>query len=454
MSSILWDSAGVIAAVFLVVLNGFFVAAEFALVRVRRSQLEEMVERGEPFAASASWLAERLDGALSACQLGITIASLALGWIGEPAIARLLRPSLHAVGVQSEALLHGVAFTIAFVVITAAHVIIGELAPKTLAIRHPESLARWCAIPLRAFWISSYPILVALNTTTAAFLRLFGVATISEAESAPHSESEIRALLMISRQHGEVTGAERELIEGVFEFDDLICRKVMVPRVDVAYFDVNEPVEKLFELVRRTKHTRYPVCDGSLDEVVGVLHVKDVMLALDPASVDVRSIMRPPRFVPETLSISRLLRQFQATHQLLAIVVDEYGTTSGIVTLENVLEPIVGPVADEFDVESPAVVPESRGCYLIDGRAGIANVAERLGLKLGGEEADTLSGYVMARLGHVPAEGDTIELEGATLEVLEVRKSRAEKIRVTLATVEEADADEAAAADAEEDDTD
>jgi CBS domain containing-hemolysin-like protein len=429
----LWsESAGLLLALLLVLLNGFFVAAEFALVRVRKSQLDEMVERGEPFADSARWLVEHLDGALSACQLGITIASLALGWIGEPAIARLLRQPLEAVGLGNDALVHGISFGIAFTFITAIHVVIGELAPKTIAIRRPESLARWCALPLRGFWMASYPLLAALNATTAAFLRPFGIESVSEASETPHSEGEIRALLMVAREHGEVTGSERELIEGVFQFDDLICRKVMVPRVDVAFFDINDSLDQLLELIRRTKHTRYPICDGSLDAVLGVIHVKDIMLCTDPSTVDPREIMRPPRFVPETLSVSRLLRQFQATHQLLAIVVDEYGTTSGVVTLENVLEPIVGPVADEFDIESPEIVPESRGSFLIDGRADIESVARRFNLHLHDEEADTFSGYVMARLGHVPEEGDKVDLDGVIAEVLEVRKSRAEKIRVIV----------------------
>jgi len=432
MTGVWSDSVGILMAVFLVLLNGFFVAAEFALVKVRKSQLDEMVARGEPFAESAQWLVTHLDGSLSACQLGITIASLALGWIGEPAIAHLLRSPLGALGVESEALLHGIAFAIAFTLITTAHVIIGELAPKTLAIRRPESLARLCAVPLRIFWFASYPILVALNSTTSAFLRLFGIETVSEAGEAPHSEGEIRALLALAREHGEVTFAERELIEGVFEFDDLISRKVMVPRVDVAFFDINDSTEDFMELVRHTKHTRYPVCDGSLDSVLGIVHVKDIMLSTNPGALDVRTIMRPPRFVPETLPVSRLLRQFQATHQLLAIVVDEYGTTSGIVTLENVLEPIVGPVADEFDVEPPQIVPESRGSFLIDGRADIGMVATRFELALDREEADTLSGYIMAKLGHVPAEGDKLEIGGVMAEVLEVRKSRAEKIRITV----------------------
>ncbi len=442
---LLRESVGLIAAGFLVLLNGFFVAAEFALVRVRKSQLDEMVARGEPFADSAKWLVEHLDGALSACQLGITIASLALGWIGEPTIARLLHHPLTSLGITSAAVLHATSFAVGFTIITVLHVVIGELAPKTLAIRQPESLARWCALPLRGFWIASYPILVALNATTAAFLKLFGVETMSEADETPHSETEIRALLSIARDHGEVTGAERELIEGVFQFDDLICRKVMVPRVDVAYFDINDSLESFLELIRRTKHTRYPICDASLDSVLGVIHVKDIMLSTDPGAIDLRDIMRPPRFVPETLSISKLLRQFQATHQLLAIVVDEYGTTSGVVTLENVLEPIVGPVADEFDIEPPEIVPESRGSFLIDGRADIESVIERFNLELVDEQADTLSGYVMARLGHVPEEGDIVELGGVIAEVLEVRKSRAEKIRVTVPPSEEDDANDEAA---------
>ncbi len=419
-------------AVALIILNGFFVAAEFALVKVRISRIDKLVREKRPFAKTARWLAKRLDESLSACQLGITMASLGLGWVGEPAFARLLAPVLHMIGIQDENFLHILGFVLAFSAITALHLVVGEQFPKIFAIRRPEPILLWCAAPLKFFYIILYPFLILLNVTTSFLLRLVGISGASEHD--PSTEAEIRALLREAHIHGNLSLNEHSLINNVFEFDDLIVRRVMVPRGEVAFFDVTQPLTEIVDQVRRSKHTRYPVCDGSLDHVLGVAHIKDLLgVAPDSEDFDIRSLMRPPKKVPETMPISRVLRHFQATHQLLAFVIDEHGTITGIVTLENVLERIVGPVEDEFDTEQPNVVPTGPNEYVVNGSTGLAEARDEIGIPLQeSDEADTVSGLLMDLHQKILTQGDVIELDGATAEVLEVKRDRATRVRFRL----------------------
>ena len=427
-----WTVQGfqVALAVLLVALNGFFVAAEFALVKVRAGRLDELVREGRALSRTTKWLHDRLDGSLSACQLGITMASLGLGWVGEPAFKHLIEPLMKGVGIKSEAVIHGVAFAVAFSMITALHLVVGEQGPKIFALRRPERVALVCAPLLRAFYVIFYPFLWMLNGATSLLLRRFGVT--GAGHETPHSEDEIRALIHNAHAYGEVTASENRLIQGVFEFDDLVCRRVMVPRVDVVSFDLNRPMSEHIATARRTKHTRFPVADGSLENVLGVVHVKDFVGVKAIETLDLKEVMRPPRFVPETMPISRLLRHFQSTHQLLAFAVDEYGSVSGIVTLENVLEPIIGPVDDEFDTEQPAIVRDGANRYIVEGSTPVEIVCRGLDLNLGETEADTFSGELTARLDKILQVGDKIDLGSAVAEVLEVRRSRATRIRLTM----------------------
>jgi CBS domain containing-hemolysin-like protein len=275
--------------------------------------------------------------------------------------------------------------------------------------------------------------LVLLNVTTSFLLRLVGISGASEHEG-PSTEAEIRALLREAHIHGNVSLSEHSLINNVFEFDDLIVRRVMVPRGEVAFFDVTQPLTEIVNQVRRSKHTRYPVCDGSLDHVLGVAHIKDLLgFAPDSEDFDIRAVMRPPKKVPETMPISRVLRHFQATHQLLAFVIDEHGTITGIVTLENVLERIVGPVEDEFDTEQPNVVPTGPDEFVVNGSTGLAEAREEIGIPLQeSDEADTVSGLLMDLQQKILTQGDVIELDGAIAEVLEVKRDRATRVRFRL----------------------
>jgi len=429
----------ILIAIFLVLLNGFFVAAEFALVKVRLSQIEQLVAERRMFATTAQWLATRLDASLSACQLGITMASLGLGWVGEPAFAELIKRAFDSIGGISDSMIHGIAFVIAFSTITALHLVIGEQAPKIFAIRRPEIMILWCAAPLRFFYVILYPFLAVLNVTTSFLLRLVGL-TGATGHETPHTEDEIRALLAYAHTHGHLSRSEHRLLNAVFEFDDMICRRVMVPRGEVDFFDSDSTFAECLELAKRTKHTRYPICDGSLDKVLGVIHLKDLLgLASDGDNIKLKKFMRPARKVPESMPISRVLRHFQATHQLLAFVVDEYGTIIGIVTLENVLEKIVGPVEDEFDAEEPNISEQAPGRYLILGSTLVEEAERALGLELGDEDMDTVAGLLMARAQRMAVVGDKIRLNGAVAEILEVQDDRATRIQFTLEAVGDTD---------------
>jgi len=426
------DALMLFIAALLVFANGFFVAAEFALVKVRPSRLDELVKTQRPFAVAARWLFERMDASLSACQLGITIASLGLGWIGEPAFAHLLRPLLLALGISSEVVIHTTAFVIAFGIITAIHLVLGEQAPKIASIRNPETVLLLCAAPLKLFYFLSYPFLIALSSTTSLLLRVTGIQGSSEHE-IPHSEKELRALIRESHIHGQLSRSEHRLLSAVFDFDELISRRVMVPRADVVTVEAGSSLAQVLDLAVGTRHSRYPVCEGSLDKVLGVMHVRDLIGKENEAGFDWKTVMRAPQFVPENLPVRRLLRQFQESRQHMAFLVDEYGTVTGMVTLENILESIVGSLEDEFDLETPDIVSEGPQQFVVSGTIPLEIVNRQLDLKLEGEAVETLSGLLMSKTDRLPAEGDRIELTGAEAEVLEVKDRRAVKIRLMLA---------------------
>lgn len=426
-----WQTTGYLAlALGLVLLNGFFVAAEFALVKVRGSQLDELVKQGRPFAKTARWLGDRMDASLSACQLGITMASLALGWVGEPAFASIIEPVFHAAGITSQAALHTTGFVFAFSIITTLHLVLGEQAPKIYAIRRPELMVLWCAVPLKICYIVFFPFLIALSFSTSKLLRLVGIEGASD-HDAPHTEAEIRSLIHQAVTHGELTRSDHRLLHAVFEFDDMICRRVMVPRSEAVCLRADHPIAECLEIVQRTKHTRYPLCIDSLERVLGIIHIKDLVGVTADTPVDLTSLVRPLHYVPETMPTSQLLRHFQATHQLMAIVVDEYGTVVGVVTLENVLEQIIGPVEDEFDTEAPDIAPDGPGQFIVQGSTALPQVNKKFGLDLDAADVDTLAGVMLERVGRILKIGDQVDFDGTVAEVIDVDGVRAKRIRVT-----------------------
>ena len=418
-------------AAILVVLNGFFVAAEFALVKVRPTQISKMVRDNLAFAKTAQWLTDRLDNTLAACQLGITMASLALGYVGEPAFFSLIKPLFKFTG-MGETALHIVAFIIAFSIITALHLVIGEQAPKIYAIREPEKMVRWCALPMKISYYILYLPMYALNWITSLILSKLGVHG-ETGHGAPHSEEDIRAIMKESQVFGHLSQFEHRLINEVFEFDDMVCRYVMVPRNEVEILDVNEPFPKLLAQAKKSKFTRYPVCDSSLDSLLGVVHTKDFLGIAPDADFDIKTLMREPTKVPENMPISDALRHFQTTHQLLTFVIDAYGAIIGIMTLENVLEKIVGPVDDEFDaLHQPKIRAAGEGKFIIQGRTHITDVEKAVGLNLDHKDVDTFAGVLMSRSGKLPEKGDIVEFVGARAEILEVKNDHAEVIRFSV----------------------
>lgn len=420
-------------ACFLVILNGFFVAAEFALVKVRISQIDKMMDENLPFSKMANWLAVRMDHSLSACQLGITMASLALGYVGEPAFASLLEPIFKLAGVESAKWLHIFSFIVSFSVITSLHLVIGEQAPKIFAIRRPESMVRWCAPLMVFFFYLLFPFMYILNWTTEVFLRLVGL-TGDGGHGNVHTEDEIKTVLRESYFHQQLTDSEHALLNRVFEFDDLVCREVMLPRSDIQILDINLPMKELMDIVRTTKHTRYPVCDGSLDALLGVVHIKD-LVGLDVLQKDfnLNSILREPQKVPDGMPITLVLNTIQKSRQLMTFVVDEYGIIVGACTLENVLEEIIGPVDDEFDsVTEPLIQKVGDREFLVQGSTLIKDIEKEFGISINKEGIDTVAGIIMDKCEKVPEVGDKVVFNKTTAEVMAVSHDHADKIRFVL----------------------
>jgi CBS domain containing-hemolysin-like protein len=416
-------------ALLLVLLNGFFVAAEFALVKARATRIEELAEQGKIQARAVQRAMRHLDAYLSATQIGVTVASLALGWVGEPAFAHLVQPLFRALGSFSSAATHATAGVLAFVVITFLHIVFGELAPKWLAIQRPERIALWAALPLQLFYWLFYPAIPLLRWSATTVLRLLGLGSVSHHELA-HSEEEIRLILAGSHQSGHIKDSELDLVQHVFEFADKEARDIMVPRVDMAYLSTTWPLEKNLEVVNRHGFTRYPLCEGDADHVIGMVHVKDLLQLHEGPDADIRRIMRGILMVPETKSIDQLLREFQYRKMHMAVVLDEYGGTAGLVTLEDVLEEIVGEIQDEFEQEEPEVVPLDSDTFLVQGKASLSDLREDLKLELPPNGADTIGGYVLDALGTIPQPGAKVQADGFEIEVVSMEGQRVRQLRL------------------------
>jgi CBS domain containing-hemolysin-like protein len=431
---IVLSSIQLLIALFLVVLNGFFVAAEFAFVRIRKTSVKQLVEDGKPGSAVLDEVMDKLDNYLAVTQLGITIASLGLGWVGEPAVAALIEPVLEPV--LSESLLHLVAFALGFSTITFLHVVFGELAPKTIAIAEAERLALFVAPPMKLFYLLFYPGLVVFNGTANAFTRLIGVPPASETEETLE-EREIRRVLARSGEEGHVEMAEVEMIERVFDLDDTTMMEVMVPRPDVATVSADAPVGDLRETVFEAEHTRYPVVEpDDSDQIVGFIDVKDILRAeVEDEATTAGDLARDVIIVPETKAVSDLLVQFRDQRQQMAAVIDEWGALEGIATQEDVVEAIVGDLRDEFDDASgeATIRKEDDGRYLVDGSVPLATLNDTLGTQFDGDGFETVGGLVLDHLGRAPETGDTVTESDCVFEVSSVDGTRVSAVRIDAA---------------------
>jgi CBS domain containing-hemolysin-like protein len=435
MVAVALSVARVAAALVLVVLNGFFVASEFAFVRVRSTSVEQLAEEGRPGSGALQDVMGSLDDYLAATQLGITLASLGLGWVGEPAIVALIEPALGPVLPAN--LVHLVAFAIGFSVITFLHVVFGELAPKTIAIAQAERIALLLAPPMKLSYYLFSPGIVVFNGAANAFTRLLGVPPASETDETME-EREIRRVLARAGEAGHVADAEVEMIGAVFELDDTVVREAMVPRPDVASVPADADLAAIRTTVFDAGHTRYPVVAADdADRVVGFVDVKDVLRAGGGGdeSVTAADLARGLVVVPETTPLSDLLVQFRDEHRQMAAVVDEWGAFEGIATVEDAVETLVGELRDGFDAESGehAVRKAGAGVYDADGSVSLSVVNDALGTEFDGDGFETLGGLVLDRLGRTPEAGETVTAGGYAFEVTAVDGARISTVRIAEA---------------------
>jgi CBS domain containing-hemolysin-like protein len=409
-----------LAALVLVGLNAFFVAAEFALVRVRESRIVQLEQEGSTRAGVVRETLRDLDSNLSVCQVGITVASLALGWVGEPAVSHLIEPILAGLGVASERVVTIVSVAIGFGVITYAHLVFGEQAPKYFSIQRAEQVSLRISRPLNLFRLVLRPVVWVVNASTNFILRPWGIRLGEEMEA--HSEEELRIMITSSTASGVLEPEEREYLNNVFDFGDRVAREIMVPRPDIEALSADAPLPDLAERAAFGRYTRYPVFEGDLDHVLGAVHIKDLFRAAaeEPEGFDIKELIRECLVVPENKSIEQILREFQQRKLQMAIVIDEWGSVEGLITIEDILEEIVGEIQDEFDEGEAAIEQIGDDLYAVDGRIPITEVNEHFELDLPHEDFDTIGGFILGSLGRPPEVGDTVEADGATMNVKSV----------------------------------
>ena len=414
----------------LVFANGFFVAAEFALVGARRSKIDAMVARGDSRARTVRYALTHLDRYISGTQLGITLASLALGWLGEPALAAMIDRAFARFGVDiGTGVAHTTAaITLAFLTITFMHIVLGELAPKTLALVAPEGVSRWVARPLILFSRIMSPFIWLLNGAANLLLRPFGIRTVSEAGHV-HSADELRLLVVQAREHGTIDATDSAMLAGVFDFHQKRARDVMRPRTEVVGLPIDATEVEVRNLVYEQRYSRYPVYEGSLDNIVGIFVAKDLLFHRGPEPFVLRRAIREPLFVPDSRSAERVMEDLRKTRAQMAIVLDEFGGTAGILTLEDLVEEVVGDIADEYDVQSRTSI-ETEGVLELIGSMSLVDVRSDYALRIPDGSWTTLGGFVFSQLGRVAAVGDRVQFPGGELEVVAVEGRRVAAVRV------------------------
>src|SRR5215510_5687170 len=414
--------------VILVFLNGFFVVAEFALVKIRDSQIKTLTDEGVKRAAVVKQIKDNLNAYLSACQVGITAASLGLGWLGEPFLARMLQPFFTLAGIESLAVIKSISFTLAFSAITFLHIVLGEQAPKILAIRRAMGAALFVSAPLRWFYAVFKPAIWFLNAASNWVLRrLIRVEPIAEGELS-HSEEELRLIVQESEKSAEVTPLGRELVFNVLDMRDRVVRDIMTPRGEIVYFDLGDGFEANVKKAIESQHTRFPLCRENLDNTIGLIHIKELLPLMRAEEPDLLKIKRDLIPVPEMMPLEKLLNLFLSKHAHLALVVDEFGGTVGIVTLENVLEELVGDIQDEFDFEKEEFRKISANEFTVDGALGLYELNELAKLDLESPDVSTIGGYVTHLLGHLPKTGEQVKIDNYLVTVSQTDARRVKQL--------------------------
>jgi CBS domain containing-hemolysin-like protein len=408
----------------LVSLNGFFVAAEFAIVKVRSSQIEVKVKEGVGVAVLAKHIVSHLDGYLAATQLGITLASLGLGWIGEPVVSKIIINLMNVVGVELTAeLAHQIALPVAFVIITILHIVFGELAPKSMAIQRPEKVTLFIAYPLQFFFFVFRPFIWLLNGIANLLLKSIGISSVHGSEI--HSSEELKYLVEQGQQSGRIDEDEYKIIRNAFDFSEQTVKQIMVPRIQVFAVDVNSFGTKTLEKIIGESYSRIPVYDGNIDNILGVVYLKDVLIAaLKTDKPDIRDLIRAMIIVPDSKNIGKLLNEFQVRHQQMALVVNEYGGTEGIITMEDILEELVGEIQDEFDNEIPFVEKTAEKIYQVMASASIDDINEMLPHPVSKDKKyETLAGFLIFKFGKIPNVRERIQIDDYEFIVLKRSKS-------------------------------
>jgi CBS domain containing-hemolysin-like protein len=415
----------------LVFLNGFFVAAEFAIVKVRASQLEVKVKEGNRFAILSKHIVSHLNGYLAATQLGITLASLGLGWIGEPVVSKIIIRIMEMFGFAANPeLAHNIALPVAFTIITILHIVFGELAPKSLAIQRSESTVFIIAYPLQFFFILFRPFIWILNGIANFILKIVGISTIQGADV--HSSEELKYLVQQGQESGEIDDAEYKIIKNAFDFSEQTAKQIMVPRTQIFALDVNAFDPTMLDNVIEESYSRIPCYEGNLDNIIGVVYLKDLLLAsLKSKDIAIRGIMRPILVVPDSKRIGQLLNEFQLKHQQMALVVDEYGGTEGLITMEDILEELVGEIQDEYDNEIPFVEKVGDKTYNVLASAALDDINELLPRPIEKDEQyETLAGYLILKFGKIPNLKEKMTIENYEFSILKKNRSTVVLVQV------------------------
>ena len=416
----------------LIGLTAFFVASEFAIVKVRSSRIDQLVSEGNQTALAAKRVISHLDEYLSACQLGITITSLGLGWLGEPTIETLLHPAFEKFDLNPS-IASIISFALAFSVITFLHVVIGELAPKTFAIQKAERITLLFAKPLIWFYRIAYPFIWTLNSSARVFTGMFGLKPASEHEIA-HSEEELRIILSDSYKSGEINSSEFKYVNKIFEFDERIAKEIMVPRTNIVTLSAESNIDEVLSIIKEERYTRYPVVDGDKDNILGIVNVKELLTTLvnhKSEHENISSFIKPVIRVIETIPIQALLVKLQKERSPMAVLLDEYGGTAGLVTVEDIIEEIVGEIRDEFDIdEIPEVQKVKDDHYIFDAVMLIEDVNDLLGISIEEEEVDTIGGWFLTQKYEVKPE-DKIEEQGYCFKVKEIDGHHIQYLEVT-----------------------
>lgn len=426
-----------VLVVILIALTAFFVAVEFAIVRVRGSRVDQLIAEGRKNALAVKTVTTHLDGYLSACQLGITITALGLGWLGEPTVEKILHPLFHSLHVP-DTLSSALSFIIAFVVITYLHVVVGELAPKTMAIRKSEEIALLTAKPLILFTKIMRPFIWALNGSANQLVRLFGIKPASEHEEA-HSEEELQIIINESFESGKINQSEYGYVSRIFAFDNLLAKEIMVPRTDMVCLYTDKSRQENLEIIKEQQYTRFPVVEGSKDNVIGIINTKQFFLAHESnPNLDIASILQPVMAVSEVIPVNELLKKMQQEGTHIAILIDEYGGTAGLVTIEDILEEIVGEIRDEFDKEEEEPVVQLSDTHVIaQGTVTVNQINELLLTDLSTEEVDTIGGWLFGMNPGMDV-GETLEHEDLTFKLLEKEPHRFRKLEIVKRAAVEA----------------